>query len=274
MTWSLRRLFLLLLIMIVLFLANFSIPVKADDGGEGVNNKLSIDLSLAGKEGIYRNIIINIINKQSQGINLSKIPMIISITPPNIVILKKCTYKSHELGNCTRNNSYFIINNTEIREFIQINISIEINRGFENKYINVIVSLKNQSIAPLFKRQLKLSNTTFNLTPQVFLYYVKFNANVEGMEQLGAVKIGDGYLLLRQIFWPVLSSDTINISTCTINGVKYYCNSVILIPLCGIGTLAIIAMALPISLWVLTRRSTRERRVIEEVSVPEHIDLG
>jgi hypothetical protein len=119
---------------------------------------------------------------------------------------------------------------------MQINISIEINKEFENKDINVRVSLKNKSIVPLKEKTLKLSGITSNLIPRVSLYYVKFianlegrefNVNVEGMERLGAVKIGDGYLLLRQIFWPVLSSDTINTSvyniTCTINGVKY-CN--------------------------------------------------
>jgi hypothetical protein len=225
-------------------------------------------------KGINRSILISITNKQSD-LNLSETPIYVDSLPHGALSFTRCEIiKEDSKIDCSnsimKDSVQLKINNIiKNNEAIKLNISYSLyeNTSLTVKYRDRDFGSKSLSITPYYVPERDVESP--------FPYYVKLRGiELEGIQ--GAIKVGDGYLLLKQIFWPILSSDTISLSgTCIKEGEIYPCRGEISVPICGIGTLAVIAAIVPISLWAITRRKRAERvPVVREVPIPEHVDLG
>jgi hypothetical protein len=248
--------------------------------GESVVSEWNLSLETLGVKwereegkGINRRILISITNKQSD-LNLSETPIYVDSSPHGALSFTRCEIiKEGSKINCSnsimKDSVQLKINNIiKNNETIKLNISYSLyeNTSLTVKYRDRDFGSKSLSITPYYVPERDVESP--------FPYYVKLRGiELEGIQ--GAIKVGDGYLLLKQIFWPILSSDTINLSTCIKEGEIYPCRGEISVPICGIGTLAVIAAIVPISLWAVTRRKRAEKApVVREVPIPEHVDLG
>ena len=226
-------------------------------------------------KGINRSILISITNKQSD-LNLSETPIYVDSSSHGALSFTRCEIIKEDGKKINCSNSI-------MKDSVQLKIN-NIIKNNETIKLNISYSLYENTSLTVKYRDRDFGSKSLNITPYYvperdvespFPYYVKLRGiELEGIQ--GAIKVGDGYLLLKQIFWPILSSDTINLrGTCSKEGEIYPCWGEISVPICGIGTLAVIAAIVPISLWAITRRKRAERvPVAKEILIPEHVDLG
>jgi hypothetical protein len=227
-------------------------------------------------KGINRSILISITNKQSD-LNLSETPIYVDSLPHGALSFTKC--------EIIKKDGKIDCSSSIMKDSVQLKIN-NIIKNNETIKLNISYSLHENTFLTVKYRDRDFGSKSLSITPYYvnperdvespFPYYVKLRGiGILGDVQ-GAIKVGDGYLLLKQIFWPILRSDTINLSgTCIKEGEIYPCRGEISVPICGIGTLAVIAAIVPISLWAITRRKRAERvPVAKEMLIPEHVDLG
>jgi len=265
--------------------------------GDYINESIEIaklfniyNFNIKEKEGVNRTINIVIKNMQDRtGINGSFRIRFADL--PNYFEIKNCFCEP--FCGCKPGKEEL---NITLKKYINTTNSINITVHVEAKLSSERVSKINLTICDLVKNSTKWDGSSiFLLSEEIgkyinvtnpFPYYIEITGkgiNISNYDIScdGKNISGKGYILLEEMFWPIGPKNiTVNISPKKpekIGNSFYYLRYLqsMCIPLCGIGTIAIISASAVLSLYALRRRRVRappERPSYLEM--PEHVDLG